>query len=390
MNLRRLSLLIALGLIPLGQLERLQLAGGMAVYFHEIFLGIFVLLQLPWLLKQPLSKAFALLQLLIVASILLHFQIFSKEIIAPLAYLARFDLYIAAAFCTYGLIKQGLVKTQYLLHILILAAVIVAILGWLQYCLIPDTRFLVYLGWDDHYLRLISTLLDPGFTGIFLAFGLLLLERHTINGWSKLTLPRKLVAILSGALLFSALLFTYSRASYLAYVVGNGWLWLNLRSKRYVFILLTVLFVVGMFLLPRPRSEGTRLERTASVTARITTVQKGIAVNSVTEAIFGRGWYASKLDPTHTLQGIQVPVHPSAPENSFVFIFESLGVVGIAIFAWWLQQLARETGRMSDFWLLSVAAGTHALFTNTLFYAFVLFFLGVVWATSKATVKENR
>src|SRR3989304_8999963 len=67
-------------------------------------------------------------------------------------------------FLAYSLLLNIKIDRKYLLFF----SSAIAVFGLAQYILIPDTRFLAVLNWDDHYYRLLSTLLDPNFTGIIL------------------------------------------------------------------------------------------------------------------------------------------------------------------------------------------------------------------------------
>ena len=92
------------------------------------------------------------------------------------------------------------------------------ILAWIQYLFLPDTRFLLRYGWDEHYYRMIGTVLDPNYLGVMLGMiGIYLIYKYTnrqIDKWGKILL----------ALIFGGLVVTYSRASWVAMVVvGIGY-----------------------------------------------------------------------------------------------------------------------------------------------------------------------
>ncbi|MDZ7586275.1 MAG: hypothetical protein U0946_00850, partial [Patescibacteria group bacterium] len=67
---------------------------------------------------------------------------------------------------------------------------IFVILAWAQYLFLPDTRFLLKFGWDEHYYRMIGTVLDPNYLGIMLGIiGIYLIYKYTnsqMDKWGKI------------------------------------------------------------------------------------------------------------------------------------------------------------------------------------------------------------
>jgi hypothetical protein len=384
-SLSRLFLFVSLGLLPLGQFARIELRPGIALYMHEITLLLFVMTLITLLfhsvrnIRSSLTGMVLLaVEVWIISSILLHFPFLSPLFVTAFLYLLRLNLYVFAAIGVRYLIDKKVLNKDFVRTLMLGGIGVIAALGWVQYFFLPDTRSLVFMGWDDHYLRLISTLFDPGFTGMVLCIGSLLLGREIFSHWKVDTTYHRIAKFFSFVLITSALLFTYSRASYVAFFVGILVLVCVLRTFKPLVV--AALFVVGIFLLPRPASEGARLERTASITARLQTVQQGIAKRSLVEMLIGKGWYSTKSLEVREAFGNQLATHASAPENSFVFIYTSLGIVGLSLFGWLFFLLVKGAGYRSEFSVVLTATLSHAVFTNTLFYPFVLFLLGVVWA----------
>ncbi len=83
------------------------------------------------------------------------------------------------------------------------------LIGLIQFFMYPDLRNLMYLGWDPHYYRLFSTLLDPNYMGLLLVFTLLM-------GFGIFTKKHSVWIIAGQLVTFVALLLTYSRSSFLA------------------------------------------------------------------------------------------------------------------------------------------------------------------------------
>lgn len=261
-------------------------------------------------------------------------------------------------------------------------SVVVAVLGWLQYVLLPDTRFLAILGWDDHYYRLISTWLDPTYTGWLLAIGSL----TWILFWRKDTWLRFAVA----AFLTVTLAFTYSRSSYLAFGVGVAGVvtatFFSFWKSRFKQIsaqvsmqllqlgMLVVILGVSILLLPKPGGEGTDLTRTQSIVAKQSSVKQVIQNSKLVTTprkarptlLFGTGLFTRYTEQSTT----DIPSHSSQPDSLIVVLFQ-LGILG----SFCLLLLAKRLQPYSsDPLLVAVLSATfaHSLFTNTWFHPLVL------------------
>ncbi len=370
-------------MIALGQLGRFELGSSRALYFHDVALAVGALVFLVdrfSVLKEKmrsslLGKVFIALNLWILATSLLHFSSDQTQFLSVGLYLVRFDV-----MCTFGVLLSDL-RSRKILHqyelkwwlVSVLSSI--AILGLIQYGIYPDTRDFKLLGWDDHYYRLISTLFDPGFTGILLTIGAIVSLGFVIatqrSSW------KSIVGVATFCISFVALLLTYSRASYLAFLIAL--VFFALRTKKYLTLVLLPLFVMCIFLLPRPGGEGVKLERTASVVARIDSVNDSFSEFSFSNVLIGKGWYWKKqVQPTSIVGDQTVPNHSSAPENSFVFVFSSLGIIGLLLCGSIVFLLLQRSAFSVEVTTIMLAVSVHALFTNTFFYPFILIVLAVV------------
>jgi hypothetical protein len=185
--------------------------------------------------------------------------------------------------------------------------------------LATDTRFLKTFGWDDHYYRLISTLFDPGFSGLILGNTLLgwigwvpekLLGKYHSQVWLKIGWLCISFGFMAGILL------TYSRASYLAIAIGLGWLGLNLWQKVKISLRLTSLILVltlglGVFILPQPTGEGANLLRVSTINSRLNTSRFAMENLSPLEWWLGNGLFVSKIPGINKF--------PDAPSYQIIF-----------------------------------------------------------------------
>ena len=312
-----------LSLTPFGQLFRLQLLDVLAV-----LLFVSLLPSYRKIAKDPLFKPLALFSLAALLSLVANLGSVS---LASLAYFLRFVSYTSFyfAFRTEGVRKYA----RYLL----LAAVLFLGLGLLQYFFLPDIRFLAYLGFDDHYYRLIGSFLDPNFSGLILAVLVIL------SPWPLLVIP------------LIALVLTFSRASFLSLAVGL--IYLSLTNRRLKLLLTLLLLGLFLYLVPKPFGEGVNLWRTFSIVSRVEN-QKNALLLFTQKPIFGHGFSPLKVD------------------NSFIFVLATTGIVGFIAFVTFLKKVwlmtADPLARTSILVIL-----VHSLFNNSLFYSWILalFFL---------------
>ena len=368
-NLVNVLYAVLILLIPLGQFGRFQLGSNLAVYYHDLLIPFLVLfwliahlkLHLPFILPRFWAwlPAFGLAALI---SIVLS-TANSADQFTSLLYLIRW-LNLALLFpVTYDLLRHRLL-TLNLEKFLLLAALIVAVAGLLQYTLIPDTRSLFLLGWDDHYNRLIATLFDPSFTGAILIFGLILV-------WKTKAHP------LLEALLLVSLALTYSRASYLTLAVV---LVLNfcLVKNRLHTLLLGFLFTTLMLLLPTNLGEGTNLARSNSVTSRLESSQSALS-NFRDHALTGSGFYSL---PTKLAPRPGIVSHTSAPDNSYLLLLSTTGLIGFLVYFYFHLRIFHCSLRHRALFLTLAALSLHALFNNTLFYPFISIWIWLLLANS--------
>ncbi len=378
----RIGVLLSIGLWVFGQFERIELDQGRALYGHDFVLFVLVTIT-AWKWRDALLKSFSTtIGVLwissvswIVLNISIHFGSDPTGALTGTLYLGRLCVLTGFAWALSMLIKTHRLSLHYFSRTIFAAFFAVSVLGFVQYFLFPDTRSLVLMGWDDHYFRLISTLFDPGFTGIILAIAALLHLRTAL--YKKISN----VEICFIVLHVMGLLLTYSRASYLAFATGIFLLFFIFRQWKILFVL--PVFVSLLLFLPRPGGEGVKLERTASVVARIESNAVALQSKSGFSWLIGNGWYAKKVEqPTQVKDGIQVPNHSSAPENSVLFVYSSLGLIGVVLIGLLIGAMILRVGLTSEFAIVISMVLVHSLFSNTLFHPFILILLAWIMARS--------
>lgn len=288
-------------------------------------------------------------------------------------YLLRFAFYAAALYIVAR--DENLQRQSQLF--LWASGVSIAILGLFQYFLYPNLRNLSYLGWDPHEFRLFSTLLDPNFTGIIL---LLTLVLSTYIIQHKNTLWRNFVIVASG-LTVLALLLTYSRGSFVAFIsVLTVWV---IRQRHIKLGLLgLIFFCTAIFLLPRPSGEGINLLRTISIESRLTDNQEALNLFGQSP-IIGHGFNTLRFVRNISASAIESGKNAHSGggfHNGWLTLLTTTGILGLTAFLymWWkiYSQVQKEK---KDLLLLTLtAAFVHSLFDNSLFYPWVMVWMWIV------------
>lgn len=239
------------------------------------------------------------------------------------------------------------------------------IFSYLQYFLYPNLRNLYYLGWDPHWFRVFGLFFDPTITGII--FVLLFF-------WLVGIKKTGLIGRMGQIGLIGLILLTYSRITYLSFIVGLAYYFrkqITLRSFLIVFLSL----VVVILLLPRPFGESVRLERLFTIEARTEDYREGLSL-FVKKPLLGYGYnrlrYARDQDALS---------HAGANfSSSFLTILVSTGIVGFLALLVLLVELYRRVNFLGKTSLILVSVAS--LFDNVLLVSFVLVVLLTVLALS--------
>lgn len=206
-------------LLAFGQLQRIQLTDHIALYLHDILL--LFLCSVAFIFNDDLRKNLVqsykklpkiFVVFLIWSSLgLVSAMVMHNSVQHALLYSARIFLYIWFFSTLRWSIARDLLSPKTILSGALFSGFMIVVFGLLQYFFLPDTRFLFFLGWDDHYYRLISTFLDPSFTGLL--FCLLFFTVQMIPRSQDILSQQWIFAIKTGSsfLILFALLLTYSR-----------------------------------------------------------------------------------------------------------------------------------------------------------------------------------
>lgn len=356
--------------LSLGQIGRLSF------FNQEVNLYLFDLVLVLWLLKlvikykaRPIQKSLVSFRALyiFVAWLVLTF-IFSlyrfdsfANIVASL-YLLRLIVYFAFfVYFLYAVAKKAISK-EALSKATTLFIALTFLFSAGQYLLYPNLRNLKYLGWDPHQFRVFGTFFDTSAAAAI--FGLVTFFLYLKS--DVLKNKRAHYAALINYIVLS--LLTYSRGLYLALLttLGGG----LLLAKRYSFVLIGLgIFLVSLFLLPRPFGEGVNLSRVASIESRIKSNQRALSL-SVRNPIFGVGYnhirYTEEVRPS---QDGPMGHSGASYHSSFLIVLATSGVIGLVLFALVLIRLFKISEAMAYY---VVFLSIFSLVDNILLYPVVM------------------
>ena len=258
-----------------------------------------------------------------------------------------------------------------IISLLILSGTTLAITGLLQLIFMPDLRFLQQLGWDPHYFRTASTFFDPNFLGAYMVLTLLLIY----NKISKSNLLYNLAAIL----IFLALLTTFSRGAYLAFVSAFLTLAILKKSIRlgsttiFLFFILILGFQIYQQLVAQPRN----INRTESAEERLTTWQQGLQIftmNPVLGIGFNSYRYALAQNSFGDSQFLQSH-GASTNDSSLLYVSATTGILGLISYLFFLLSLVLTKKRNLILIAALVGLLAQSFFANTLFYPPILLWI---------------
>jgi len=377
----KLLIYLYLVLFPLGQLIRIDsvLSVGRFTIQPIDLLAVISLVMVPLFGVKIRSELKIVLAFFIVAT----FSLALSLTYIPLSFLGISTAYLLRLVSYFSLLLlanasiTSVKEKRSLMTMLIIALFVTAFIGWFQYLVLPDLRFMVLFGWDDHLNRLIGSLLDPGFTSVLMVFGslstlLIFLKRKS---WIYLALSMFFVLTLA---------FTYSRAGYLALLVGLVAV-AKLRKEYKAVGLVTAAFFVIVTLLPRGIGEGVRLERTFSITARFQSYYEALVVWT-SSPVFGVGYNSYCLVKSALFPMTNTLSHScSGSDSSLLLVLATTGVVGLMILIYIgvkLVKIVEKNIYGQVFISCFVALIVHSLFVNSLFYPWVMGWMVLILSIS--------
>lgn len=356
----------------LGHIIRITPFPGITVAPHDIVLAVWVIALVLIGKNKPtgsLIPSAVLLTGALLLSLIASLGRFSfPEYIVGMMYLLRIGLY----FFVYAFCKNG--QIQWLTRMLFITGLAVCVLGLIQYIFYWDLRNLSYLGWDPHYRRLFSTILDPNIAGLVIVFTLSQSVMRFIGS-------RKLPDALWVTLCSIALLLTYSRSSLLAAFVACVIVLIVQKKYRVLVAAIAGFCTIAAFLVSPNQSYS--ILRVDTALARLGNWREGWGIWS-RSPVFGVGFnmLRSIREPGFIQTDPAAVSHAGGGIDNWVLLLgATAGIPGVFAgfyFFWKIVRIAIAE-KKHLFVLFSLCAVLiHGMFVNTIFYPWTFLWLLVL------------
>ncbi|MEX2028837.1 MAG: O-antigen ligase family protein [Candidatus Curtissbacteria bacterium] len=291
------------------------------------------------------------------------------EVATSALFIARFAAYFFLSVVCFNIVTKA--QATKWVNLILFVGTLYALIGFVQFVIIPDLTFLTPLGWDPHQRRIVSTIIDPNFSGYIFVLIFSLATSLYLSARQKT--PYALMAIVS----FVALILTFSRSSYLAFIAAVTVIGLIKSRKLLVLALLTLFLIFTIVPQVRARVVGAlTIDETSQ--ARIESWQNATVVIR-DNPIFGVGFNTYRFaqerynffSPDNPLGGHS----GGGVDSSLLLVLATTGAVGLFLFALFLTSVAKTVSRDvgSDPLRLAMLASfaallVHSLFVNSLFF----------------------
>ncbi|MFA6250359.1 MAG: O-antigen ligase family protein, partial [Candidatus Shapirobacteria bacterium] len=303
-------LYLAIAIFPFGQLLRLQFAG-LTFPAFDMVIGLLATFNFFYGLKHKkiyFSHPFSIFLIFTLLSLL-----FNTVFGLPISFRAFFYYFRLLALLSLFIIPPPVSSTHFSFFKLALLSTV--FFGLAQYLIWPDFTSFQTLGWDPHLNRIVGTFLDPTFTGLIFLFFFIFLF---------LELPKNFILL---ALTYAGLSLTYSRATLLSLFAVSVFVAFHKKTPN-IALFCALLLILTVFALPRPAGEGSKLERSSTIRAKIINYQEGLNI-FFQSPIIGHGY--------NRLSSVRIISNPSSHANSgfdgsILTLLCTTGIAGTFVF----------------------------------------------------------
>ena len=356
-------------LFSLGQIGRISIQNqNINFYIYEIvLLGYFIYLFSKYkfaAFKSKIIKGLYYFPLALAVSLLFSFYNYSiVQNITALLYLIRTSFYFILGIYIHKYFTSKKNNRVVITSGMVLFIISVLITSFIQYFLYPNLRNLIYLGWDPHQFRIFGVFLDTSISAAIYGLVLIyLLVKYNDFLFSKMSRNLLLLAFMILGLL------TYSRGFYISILITLIYYLFRNKNIKYIFLLFGV-FIISLYIIPKPFGEGVNLLRVYSIESRIYQNREGLK-NWYKSPLFGVGY--NHLKSVNKIQSVYPEHASSAYPSSFITVLATSGLVGLLFFILALKSLWNYS-KMSKYFILFLSV--FSLMDNILLHPFILFLL---------------
>lgn len=308
-----------------------------------------------------------------------------QQILISSFFLLRFLSYFFISQLILNVVEKD--KITNWLNLIVFSAFIFILVGFIQLLTFPDLTSLTAYGWDPHQRRIVSTLLDPNFTGFIfvvtfaISTTLLLFLKKQVGKLSKrinfVYSKKNFVYLLVSLFSIIGVVLTFSRSSYLALIAPI--LIIGLVKSPKMLFLTTSFLLLSFFTIPQVKNRvigAVTLDDTSQ--ARIISWKNAVSIFK-NQPLFGVGFnnyrYAQEKyqlydDPN------QVELHSSSgSDSSILLVAATTGLIGLFLFLTLLGTLLTTAIKKSSkepvkliFLSVLVSLIIHSQFVNSFFF----------------------
>ena len=363
LKLDSIFLFLFLVLFPFGQIIRIGI-----VQPIDVVTGLAMIYSIIKKLEEP--EFFKYLKVfLFIASFSWIFSIFTFfqiEVLYGLLYLFRLWAYFYFSVYVYNFVKKDKKNKELLVSSLLVVSILSAVFGWLQFFFFPDLKPFFVWGWDMHLFRLTGTFLDPTFLGLIIVFGVVIAIYK--KNW------------LASVFLLVSLIFTYSRASYLAFAFAiTSIVFLNKKLRKLLLLLIALPIIV--ISLPTTKNQSISFFRTFSIFARMENYQNTIKIFTKSP-VFGVGYNNMCISFRKYIGYQDFSSHAcSGSDSSLLFILATTGILGLITFIFSGTQIAKllkESKYIQIILPITMALFIHGFFGNSFFYSWIMGYMVIL------------
>lgn len=350
--------------IVLGEFGQYPFGASFSVSLTDFLISFSVLFLLIW--KVGIKKELQFNKPLVLLILFWLAGLISLVVSGSLSggfYLIRYVIYSLYFYVGFEIVRSRVAGIENIVLVIIFSGLAILAAGFLQLIFFPDMAIISDFGYDPHRYRLVSTFLDPNFSGAFLNICLALVI------WKYISTNKK-VWLIPVVLFGVAVFLTFSRSAYLMALIEV--VIIGIFRARKMLGLFALVAVLAFIIVPRFNERVVGAFR-IDVTAweRIESWNKGISVFKK-NPVFGVGF--NNLREAYTRNNLNKVFSSdggnsgAGVDSSLIFVLATTGVAGLFLYIlFWFEVLRKIVLNFHKDYGLVIMAIILGLFADSLF-----------------------